>query len=45
MDTNAQRTEVYLIDVDKAGAITVNRLKEPMASSVIDELKVEDERR
>lgn len=45
LDTNVQRTEVYLIDVDKDGTITVNRSKEPMASSVIDDLKAENERR
>lgn len=42
VDTNADRTEVYLIDVKADGALTVKKLPAQMADKFIGDLKKED---
>ena len=44
LDTNAQRTEVYLIDMKADGSLSVKRLPEQMALKKIEGLKKEQRR-
>lgn len=45
VDTHAEQTMVYLVEVKKDGAMGVTQLKDPMRGSVIDDLRAEDQRR
>lgn len=44
VDTHADQTMVYLVDVKKDGLMGVTKLKDPMRSSVINDLRAEDQR-
>lgn len=44
VDTHAEQTMVYLVEVKKDGAMSMTKLKDPMRGSVIDDLRAEDKR-